>query len=445
MMTRVHLWLDTLRTSLWFVPSLIVLGSVALAYAILAVDASLPGQWWLTMPWLAQLLDVSTSGAGAMLQVIGGSMITVAGVVFSITIAALTLASGQYTSRVLRNFIRDPANQVVLGSFLGIFVYCLLILRSLFGAGDTGHAPPLALLVALILAFVGIGLLIFFIHHIALGLQAGRIVADIAHEALESVDRHFPDQEDSSHANDPVDVTIAEGRMHPVIARANGFVMGVDHEALLDVAVECDAVVRVLRGSGTFITEGARIAEVRLAGECSDDILHRLADAWSCGPQRTLENDPGFGMRQLVDVAIKALSPAVNETTTGIMCVNWLGVILRRIAGRRFRPRILVHEGHARVLTGAPRFGDYLSLGMDQIRLSAAGNPTILHRQLEVLTLLAEAPRAERYRQPLLAQMQAIVALSESSVTWPPDREPINDQAAKLSRLLGVNETAESG
>lgn len=445
MMTRVHLWLDTLRTSLWFVPSLIVLGSVALAYVVLAVDASLPDQWWLTMPWLARLLDVSTSGAGAMLQVIGGSVITVAGVVFSITIAALTLASGQYTSRVLRNFIRDRANQVVLGSFLGIFVYCLLILRSLFGAGDTGHAPPLALLVALILAFVGIALFIFFIHHIALGLQASRIVADIAHEALESVDRHFPEQEDTSHASDPVDVTIAEGRMHPVIARTNGFVTGVDHEALLDAAIECDAVVRVLRGSGSFVTEGETIAEVRLAGERPGDLLHRLADAWSTGPQRTLENDPGFGMRQLVDVAIKALSPAVNETTTGIMCVNWLGVILRRIAGRPFRSRILIHEGRVRVLTGEPGFGDYLSLGMDQVRLSAVDNPTILHRQLEVLVLLAEAPRAQRYRQPLLAQMQAIVALAESSVAWPPDRESIHDRAARLRQLLGVNEAAGSG
>jgi uncharacterized membrane protein len=151
MMSRVRLWLDRLRTSLWFVPTLVVLGSVVLAYGLLALDAALPPHWWKPVGWLDPLMDVRIRGATSMLQMIGSSIITVAGVVFSITIAVFTLAAGQYTSRVLRNFIRDRANQTVLGVFLGVFVYCVLVLRSLSGASPADHALALALLMALVL------------------------------------------------------------------------------------------------------------------------------------------------------------------------------------------------------------------------------------------------------------------------------------------------------
>lgn len=113
MMSRFRLWLDALRTSLWFIPTLIVLGAIVLAYGLLAVDAALPPGWWKPVEWLHPVMDVRIRGASAMLQLIGGSIITITGVVFSITIAAVTLAAGQYTSRVLRNFIRDRANQAV--------------------------------------------------------------------------------------------------------------------------------------------------------------------------------------------------------------------------------------------------------------------------------------------------------------------------------------------
>jgi uncharacterized membrane protein len=425
MMSRIRLWLDALRTSLWFVPMLIVIGSVVLASGLLAVDASLPARWWKPVDWLDPLMDVRIRGASAMLQMIGSSMITIAGVVFSMTIAAVTLAAGQYTSRVLRNFVRDRANQAVLGSFLGIFVYCMLVLRSLSGASPDDHAPAIALLGALGLAFLGIGLLIFFIHHIVQSLQATNVVAAIAREALPSIDRHFPERF-TPPEGESVDLRRPEGehrgRVH---ATRSGYITGIDFGALVEGAIACDGLVWVRRNAGKFVVEDEVLAELISPEPVEDEHVQALHEAWSFANQRTLANDPGYGLRQLVDVALKALSPGSNETTTGVMCVNWLGAVLLRVAGRRFPSQMRVHEQCIRVITNALRMGDFIHLAFDQIRQNSSGNAAVLKRLLEVLLALAESQGARVARQPILQQVDAIEALVEGSIGWAPDREPL--------------------
>lgn len=438
-MYRLRLWLDNLHTSLWFVPSLIVIGSMLLAYAMLTIDASLPQQWWKDAEGFTALLDVRIGGAMATLQAIGGSIITIAGVVFSITIAAMTLAAGQYTSRVLRNFIRDRGNQSVLGIFLGIFVYCLLIMRSLSGISDNSHAPPVAMLMSLVLAVVGVATLIYFIHHVALSLQATRIVATIAEDALPSIDRHFPDRFEPPE--DDVGLTRPDGG-HRLTLRShhNGYVTGIDFADLIKAADGCDALVRVFRGPGRFVTEGEAIAEVCSAAKLTDHVIDELRNAWSFSAQRTVENDPGYGLRQLVDVAIKSLSPALNDTTTGVMCVNWIGVVLVRMSGRRLPPQVLAGDKTIRVLTNAWRMGDFIDLGFDQIRRNAAGNVAILKRILEVLLTLADSTGARVCKEPSLRQADAIESLYENTVSWAPDREVLRELIWFLRESLGVEQ-----
>ncbi len=440
MMTRLRLWLDSLRTSLWFVPALMVLGAVILAYALLGIDASMPQQWWThsELGWVNRLMDVRIRGATAMLQTIGSSIITIAGVVFSITIAAITLAAGQYTSRVLREFVRDRANQVVLGSFLGIFVYCMLILRSLSGASAADYAPPIALLVALALAFAGIAALIFFIHHIVRGLQATNVVAAIATGALSSIDAHYPERT-APRPEDSVDLKRPDTSHQALVrARASGYVTGIDFDSLVDVGKACDGLIRVRRSVGCFVAAGEAIAELQSADEIKDDMIERVRDVWSFSTQRTLANDPGYGVRQLVDVALKALSPGVNETTTGVMCVNWLGVMLLRMAERRFPPQLRISDQHIRVITNEPRFGDMIALGFDQIRQNASGNTAIMQRQLEVLLSLANSPGGRVATQPILRQADAIEALAGNSIAWSPDREPLYALLATIRKTLGI-------
>ncbi len=424
---RLRLWLDRLRTSLWFVPSLIVLASVVLAFGVLRIDAALPTKWWDEAPGLAELFDVRIGGAMATLQAIGTSIMTIAGVVFSITIAAMTLASGQYTSRVLRNFIRDRANQAVLGIFLGIFVYCMLVMRSLSGISENSHAPPVALLMSLVLAFVGIAMLIYFIHHIAMSLQATRVVAAIAESALPSVDRHFPDPFEPSD-EDGAKPSSPEGwRRRTLRSGRNGYVTGVNHDELLALADKHDCLVRVRRGPGQFVTEGEAIGQLQSKDKLDEDAMSAFHGAWSFSTERTLENDPGYGLRQLVDVALKALSPGVNETTTGVMCVNWIGVMLVRMAGRRMPPRYRSKDDVLRVLTNALGMSEFIHLGFDQIRQNASGNVAVLKRQLEVLLTLATGPGARECREAVNAQADAIESMLDPGIAWPPDRQVLED------------------
>lgn len=442
-MYHLRLWLDKLRTSLWFVPSLIVIGSVILANGMLYLDLHLPHNWWKGVHWLKSMLDVRLGGATATLQAVGGSIITIAGVVFSITIAAMTLAAGQYTSRVLRNFIRDRANQAVLGIFLGIFVYCLLIMRSLSGISENSHAPPLAMLMTLVLAFVGVATLIFFIHHIARSLQATSIVAAIAESALPSIDRHFPDRFEPTKEDD-VDVSPPTGGHHVRIrSKCSGYITGIDFDDLVKATDACDGLVRVRRAPGFFITEGEAIAELQSGGMVDDEVIDAIRSAWSFSAQRTLENDPGYGLRQLVDVALKALSPGVNETTTGVMCVNWVGVILARMSGRRLPPQIVTSDKRVRVLTHAPRMDDFIKLGLDQIRRNAIGNVAVLKRMLEVLLVLADGPGGRVSRQAILRQTEAIEAVLENTISWPPDAEPLRDLVRSIRDALGVDVTPQ--
>lgn len=436
---RLRLWLDQLRSSLWFVPSLIVMGSVVLAFGMLAIDSTLPNEWWKNdASRLPALLDVRLGGAMATLQAIGGSIITIAGVVFSITIAAMTLAAGQYTSRVLRNFIRSRPNQTVLGIFLGIFVYCLLVMRSLSGISDNSHAPPLTMLMSLVLAIVGIATLIFFIHHIAKSLQATNIVAAIAESALPSIDRHFPDRLEPSKEDD-VGLSRPDGECRLMLrSHRNGYVTGIDFSDLVKIADACDALVRVYRGPGFFVTEGEGIAQIQSAEKLDEDVVDDLRDAWSFSAQRTLENDPGYGLRQLVDVALKALSPGINETTTGIMCINWIGVILVRMSGRRLPAQTISSDKRVRVLTHSPRMGDFIGMGLDQIRQSGVGNVAVQQRLLEVLLTLVNSRGSHACKQPVLRQAEAIEAMIAGNIPLDSDQEVLHELLKAIRDVAGV-------
>ncbi|GAB3039293.1 DUF2254 domain-containing protein [Oleiagrimonas citrea] len=446
-MNRIRLWLDTLRTSLWFVPTLIVLASVVLAYALLAADAALPPEWWKHYgAGVNAVMDVRIRGATAILQMIGTSIITIAGVVFSITIAAFTLAAGQYTSRVLRNFIGDRGNQTVLGSFLGIFIYCMLVLRSLSSASDAAHAPALALLMAMVLAFFAIGILIYFIHHIAIGLQATNVVAAIARDALPSIDHHFPERF-APPEQDNVDLERPQGEHRSTLrAHRSGYLTGVSYAALAERAEACKGWIRVYRNAGEFVAEGEALAELVTPEPVEDERIDAMRAVWSFGDQRTLANDPGYGLRQLVDVALKALSPGVNETTTGVMCVNWIGVMLLRMAERRLPAQMRVRDGCIRVITQAPQLGDFIALGFDQIRQNASGNVAILRRLLEVLLALSASVGAHKARKPILRQVEAIEAMMHDTVRWDHDAEPLRKLLDTLrERLEGDTESHAEG
>ena len=220
-------------------PGLLVLLGIGLALGLIQLDLifadTLRGKTW--QPWL----NTGAEGARGMLTAIASSMITVAGVAFSITIVTLSLASSQYTPRILRNFMRDQANQVVLGAFVAIFAYCIVVLRTIRGGAEAnggGFVPLLAVAFAVLLALLSIGCLVFFIHHVAASIQASSILQDITRETRDAIEHLFPEKFDGAEENLPGEKTLRDRDWRPVGAEETGYLQHVNPDGLRPVRRE---------------------------------------------------------------------------------------------------------------------------------------------------------------------------------------------------------------
>ncbi len=435
MIPKLQHWWQDLRSSFWFLPAIIVMGAVALAVGLIALDVSV--ELHVDKRW-PLIFGSGASGARGLLSSVAGSMITVAGVVFSITIVALSLTSSQYTSRILRNFMRDRMNQVVLGVFVGIFAYCLVVLRTIRGGDEGAFVPSFAVLGGLLLAFVGIGYLIFFIHHISMSIQASSIIAKAAEETIAAVHQLFPkEMGDNDDDSDGIPAaSLAAQSWTAIGSRKTGYIESIDADALLAWARDHKTVLRMERGIGEFVVEGAAIVSVASAVEPDEQASAELKATYFISRQRTVQQDAGFGIRQIVDIAMKALSPGINDTTTAVMCVDYLGAILTQLAIRGNAARHRLDQGELRVIARGASFESLLALAFDQIRQNADGNVAILAQQLEALETIAGQTTNARRRQSLRQQADLIRTAAENTIASAHDGVGIRVVLARLAQLL---------
>lgn len=385
-----------IRSSFWFVPGLMVLASIALSLGLMELDQRIDRE--LLQKW-PRLFVVQAEGSRAMLSTIAGSMITVAGVVFSVTIVALAQASSQYTSRVLRNFMRDRANQTVLGVFLGVFSYCLVVLRNISEGNGDAAVPFLAVMGGLILALAAIGFLIFFIHHIATTIQAEEITSSITRDTLQVVERLFP--QGLGEEVEEVSVRAEESGpgWHQVPSRSTGYIQSANPESLLRFSRQFRTTLRMVAGVGEFVHKGQPLAMVALPGPPDESMLRKINSLYSIDSFRTTDQDAAFGIRQLVDIALKALSPGINDTTTAVICLQYLSAILRDLAPRRLEKPCLYEGQEPRLITCGPSFRFLVHLAFDQILESAEGNTVVLLQLLKsVVQVCQETASIERRR-----------------------------------------------
>jgi uncharacterized membrane protein len=408
-MNPISRYWDAVSSSFWFVPGLIVAGATALALFMVELDAR-----WVEPDALEDWPRLFAAGAEAsreLLGVVAASMITVAGTVFSITLVALSLASSQYSSRVLRNFMRDHTNQVVLGVFVGIFAYCLVVLRTIHDRDDTDFLPTISVLLGMGLGFVGILVLVFFIHHISTSIQASQILAAVRLETTDAIDRLFPDPvsaTDDLEASDPYPGAPDE-RWQAVTATRSGYLQRVDVPALVAIACERDSVVHVRPRVGEFVIEGTTVCELRSAADLDDAMRKRVRHCWAVGPQRTLQQDVGFGVRQLVDVALKALSPSINDSTTAVMCIDNLTAVLLRLSDRNLHLAHCRKDGHVRVSMCHPTFDALLALAHEQIREESGGNVAVLERLRWSLETVWRHTTEPARRQALMVEAERLL------------------------------------
>ena len=439
MITKLRYRWQAMRSSFWFVPALMVVDAVVLAILLITLDTNvdlhLEARWPL-------LFGAGAAGARGLLTTVASSMITVAGVVFSITLVALSLTSSQYSSRVIRNFMRDRVNQWVLGIFLGIFAYCLVVLRTIRGGDEGAFVPALAVLGGLLLAFVGIAVLIHFIHHIATSIQASSIVASAARETLAAVDHLFSEalgEDDDDVADDTQATALASQPWLAVPASKSGYVETLDADALLDVARTLETLLRMEHGIGDFVVAGTPLVSLLDPGELDEATTARLNAIYVIGRQRTVEQDVAFGIRQIVDIAMKALSPGINDTTTAVMCVDHLAAILTRLATRRIAAPDWLDRGVLRVLARTASFEGLLAEGFDQIRQNAEGNVAVLLRLLGALHTISGATLSPRRRRALGQKVDEIAEAAERGIASPSDRDRL------AHRLIRVREALVTG
>jgi uncharacterized membrane protein len=425
-----------MRSSFWFVPALMVVDAVVLAILLITldthVDLHLAARWPL-------LFGAGAAGARGLLTTVASSMITVAGLVFSITLVALALTSSQYSSRVIRNFMRDRVNQWVLGVFLGIFAYCLVVLRTIREGDGTTFVPTLAVLGGLLLAFVGIAVLIHFIHHIATSIQASSIVATAARETLAAVDHLFPEvlgEDDDDGADNTLTSTLSKRPWLAVPASKTGYIQSLDMDALLDVARITDTLLRMEHGVGDFVVAGTPLVSLLDPSDLDEPTTARLNAIYIIGRQRTVEQDVAFGIRQIVDVAMKALSPGINDTTTAVMCVDYLAAILTRLATRRIATPYRLDDGALRLIVRGASFEGLLSEAFDQIRQNAEGNVAILLRLLGALRIVAGQTASPNRRWMLQQKVNEIAEAAERNIASPHDRDRLAKRLTRVHEAL---------
>lgn len=428
---------EALRTNLWFVPAVMVAAAVVLFLVTYELDRS-ANRGGLVLPgWVA---SGSADTARQVLIGIAAAVITVAGVVFSITILALQLASQQFGPRMLRNFIRDLGTQVSLGAFVATFVYAMLTLGSIGHLESGEFVPHLSVTVALGLTLADVAVLIYFIHHVAVSIQLTSVVAGIAHDFRATMAQMQHDAPGGSLRRDGSDVSEAlaliEREGASVQASASGFLQAIGHRRLLGIADAWDARILLLSRPGQFVVQGQELASVWPATAASE-VSRDLTKAHIVGPNRTLAQDPAFAVDQLVEVAIRALSPAVNDTFTALNCIDWLGDCLCLTArltlpGGVYRDR----SGEVRLVEPAISLDYLVKRASDKIRQAGRGMPAVLIRQLENLDRVALALREGDTSDAVALQAELILRCSEESIPEESDRGDVHRSYERLQGHL---------
>ncbi len=432
-----QLWID-LRSSFWFVPSLIVSASIVLAVTLIEFDAIEGDRWLARWP---RLFGAGAEGARGILSTIAGSMMSVVGVTFSMTLVVLALASSQYTSRILRNFMKSRVTQSTIGIFAGIFTYCLIVLRTIRSGSDGSFVPNIAVFFSVVLAICGIGVLIAFIHHMSSSIQASNIVASVAEETIQSIDECFPEQLENEAEKDIQEQTKiynTERKWQVIPANKSGYIQSADRAVLLRLAREKKAVVRMERGVGEFVVQGTSLVSLSLEKSSDHETITTLQKAFVISRHRTIEQDMAFGIRQIVDVALKALSPGINDVTTAVMCIDYLAAILTRLATRKIPPFDFYEDQELRVIAKGPSYESLLDEAFDQIRNNSSGNVTIMVRMLGALQTCASKTVSPSRRQALEQHVRRIAELAEHSVTFAHDRARIDTQLTTIREALNA-------
>jgi uncharacterized membrane protein len=425
-----------LNANYWFYPALFAILAAVLAFAMIWLDRNGAAAALNDADWL---VPARPQGANTMLTVMAGSMIGVASTVFSITIAAVAYASGNYGPRLLTNFMEDRGNQLSLATFIGSFVYALIVLRSVraedetavagSGAADAlpGFVPQLSLLVAYGLMALCIAVLVFFLNHVPSSIQINTVLKGIARRLLDTIREVYPVEGSFREA-------LPQMGGKPVLAWGTGYVQMIDFADLVKIAKEHGCVISLRVRTGDFVHR--KMALLDVDGCEPEELEDRLRDSFTLGPSRTPEQDPQFLIDELVEIGLRALSPGINDPFTAITALHWLGAATAEIGRRDLRKDIGEDEGDPCPVRPLPDgFQHYVDRGFGAIRSAVASSPIAAEVMLDTLANAA-TPIDDLERQKILRQEGKLLAEQARLTLVGPDLARFEEHLATFDRLF---------
>lgn len=432
MRARFRQFLNALGDTFWLVPAALVLLGILLAMGLLRIDRSD------TLPlWLAQstwIYNGGGTGARTLLGTIASSAIGVAGTVFSITIAALSLAAGQMGPRLLRNFTRDRGVQLTLGAFLGTFSYALMVLRSVRTQEEGPFTPHLALTFGIVLALACVGTLVYFVAHMAGRINVDTVVNLVSEDVHLAVRGLVTDQQ---QAEAPPASFWAQAT--PVVDARRGYLQQLDEKALADWAAKHGTAIRLLVRPGDYVFPGAPIALMTVH---VPDAEAAIRGATALGETRGSADNAEYAIRQLVEVAVRALSPGINDPHTAMSVLDRLGAALCDMTGHQLPSGVSMHENAVALVVPDIGYQGLVNVMFHMIRQNSAANTAVLIRMLEVLTAVIICEAAVDRRAVLSRHAQLVWSDVLRDVGNESDREDVHRryrsfQSAAASGILG--------
>jgi uncharacterized membrane protein len=431
-----YLWYQ-LTAGLWVVPALMIAAATMLALVTLTLDHRVDIRW---PGEVGRVLAIGPEGARLVLSTIAGSMITVVSLVFSMTLVTLTLASSQLGPRLISRFMRDRVNQVVLGTFIATFLYALLVLQTVTEGEAESFVPHLSVAVALILTLASLGWLVYFIHHVADSIQADTVIADVFAELDHALDHLYPGI--AAHgpaigAAKPVPADLLAQAPGAIPAPKDGYIQAVDTHALLGLARAHDLVIEIRLRPGQFVIAERPLMRAWPSARVSDQVIDAAVEKVVLGPKRTPTQDAEFLIDSLVEIAVRALSPGINDPRTAITCIDRLAAALAHLMRSGTRPPLIHDEdGTLRLITHPTTLEGALDASLNQIRQMSNGHVSVLIRLIEALAALTDMAATDRQRDALTRHAAMLRRACRRSIAEQDDRADAERRLRVLDAAL---------
>ncbi|WP_100260525.1 DUF2254 domain-containing protein [Qipengyuania seohaensis] len=437
MTAEIRFFWARLNANYWFYPALFSILAAILAFTMVWLDRSGFAEFLNDVNWV---IPARPKGAADMLTVMAGSMIGVASTVFSITIAAVAYASGNYGPRLLTNFMEDRGNQLSLATFIGSFVYSLLVLRAVRAEDETpatisdatttalpGFTPQLSLLVAYVLLGLCVAVLVFFLNHIPSSIRINKVLEGIGGRLLEAIRETYPVEDEFSDAREP------EGG-DPITAWSTGYVQLIDFEDLEKIARDCGCTFSLVVRTGDFVHREMEL--ICIKGCKPEKIEDRVRECFTLGATRTPEQDPQFLIDELVEIGLRALSPGINDPFTAITALHWLGAATAEVGRRDLRKNVCAEDAEDCPVIPAPDgFDHYVKRGFGAIRSAVATSPIASEVMLDTLANAA-TPLEHEGRQASLKQEADKLAEQVKLNLAGPDLERFEQHHSEFNRTF---------